>query len=287
MERQLEHAERARVPDLAVVHNRPEAREVAAARADDELANAVGAVGVSVRILRREALVVVRMAVEDDIGTGGVEVLPERTGDVRGAGCRREERVVPVGERAGRRVGGEIGLQPLLLQRAEAAGDDDAGVVGVESDEVPAADVERVVAPARITGGGAEVAEIAAGAARGVAAGAARGLVFVVSGRRIGQCFHATPTRVVRLQERASATALVLVVAEREDGRKATVDEQVRGRQSATSGGRAEAPVEGRVRRVARDVAGGGDDRIRRRRLRGHRRGPASRREHDKRGDQH
>ena len=74
------------------------------------------------RVLRREALVVVRVAAEHDVGAGVVEVLQDRLHE-RGVAVVTgvEARVVPVRERARGRVRGEIGPQPLLLRRALAA----------------------------------------------------------------------------------------------------------------------------------------------------------------------
>src|SRR5581483_9906347 len=80
---------------------------------------------------------------------------------------------------------------------------------------------------------------------------------------RPGDPLHAAPALVVRLQERLVAAAVVLVVAEQEDGVVAAGDEQVRGVLLPAGLGRAEPAVEARVAGVAGDVAGRRDDRIR------------------------
>src|SRR5207247_2250777 len=89
-----------------------------------------------------EALVVVLVARDDDIGAGIVQRLPQRLGG-RGAAvlaARAEARVVPVGKSAARRVPGEVGTEPLLLRRAGRRGD-----VAVEGDDVPRPDGVAVV----------------------------------------------------------------------------------------------------------------------------------------------
>src|SRR4051794_7473916 len=108
MERQLQDAERRGIPDCAVGDDAREGPEVVAARSDDELPDS-RRIRDAARVLRREPLVVVVVAVEDDVGARGVEVAPERV-DRRVAamfGPRRKARLVPVRELALIRVRGE------------------------------------------------------------------------------------------------------------------------------------------------------------------------------------
>ena len=101
-----------------------EGREEGAARADHELADAARVVELARRVLRREALVVVGVAAEHDVGVGVVEVLEDRLHERRVAVVAGvEARVVPERERARGRVRGEVGPQPRLLRRALAAAD--------------------------------------------------------------------------------------------------------------------------------------------------------------------
>ena len=143
--------------------------------------------------------------------------------------------MVPVGERARRRVCREVGAQPLLLRRAGHAAAR-LGAVAVERDEVPGAQVVAVVARAGLAGGGAEVAEVAR---------CARRVVVMVAGDRIRVERLRAPRRRVprRVLERAAFG--VGVVAQREDGVPGDGVEQRCRRRGA-----------GRRRR---DVAGGGD----------------------------
>ena len=163
--------------------------------------------------------------------------------------------MVPVGERAGVGVRGEVGPQPLLLHRPGGAAHDRA--VRVERDEVPRADVEAVVPLRRIAREGAEVLVVA----RGVG-----GVVLVVAGNGLRARPDATPRRVVRGRVLRVRAVLVLVVAERQHGRVVGTDELVRRRELATLRSGALAAVVVGVRRVTRDVAGGRDLRVGRRR---------------------
>ena len=84
----------------------------APAGADDERADPVD---------RREALVVVVVAGEDDVGAPGGKRAPERCDRLVGAvQTGAEARVVPVRERAAAGMGGEVGGEPALLGRARA-----------------------------------------------------------------------------------------------------------------------------------------------------------------------
>jgi len=106
---------------------------------------------------------------------------------------------VPISQNTIIRVRREIRLKPLSLRRS-CATPADIGTVGIQRDEVPGADVETVVTLAGLTGGGAEVVEVAGGAGiRAGAVGAAGGKVFVVADDRVGQGLDTTPTQVVRL----------------------------------------------------------------------------------------
>src|SRR5207247_7158627 len=106
-----------------------------------------------------EALVVVHVAVHDDVRAGCVQVVPERQrrgpGGKGTRGGRVEARVVPHREDALAAGGGEVGLEPQLL--GGSGGRRNEAVVAVHHDDVPGAHVEAVVACAPGPGGGAEV----------------------------------------------------------------------------------------------------------------------------------
>src|SRR5215207_2201786 len=100
----------------------------------------------------------------------------------------------------------EVGCQPALLRRAGAAADDVA--VGVQRDEVPAAEVVRVPTAAGRPGARAEVAEVARSAGRPV---------LVVAGRRVEAAAEAPPCRVERRAEVVTCAGRVLQVTEQRD----------------------------------------------------------------------
>src|SRR5919108_3002819 len=118
--------------------------------------------------------------------------------------------MVPVRQRAGVAVCAEVGAQPLFLGRASAAAAH-LTAVGVEGDQVPGADVERVVAlpprsgRARGAPDAVEVVEVA---------GCAGGLVLVVAGGRVSDALQAAPAEVVCERILPERAVLVLVVAE-------------------------------------------------------------------------
>ena len=97
------------VARLTVGRRAWERADLLASRADDELADAADEVGPAARSLRREALVVVVVSDEDELGVRVVQRLPEgRVRRITSVRARREPRVVPVGERAARRMRDEI-----------------------------------------------------------------------------------------------------------------------------------------------------------------------------------
>src|SRR5579884_858219 len=145
---------------LAVGGVRHEIVERRAAGADGELADALRLVAQAVRRLRREALIEMIVAVEDDLDAGVVEDAPEIAHvGVEAVRARREQRMVPVRERALVAVRREVGLKPRPLRRVGA--DADAlTVIAVERDDVPVAEVVTVVADAGHAGLRAEVAVV-------------------------------------------------------------------------------------------------------------------------------
>src|SRR5215217_4637691 len=148
VEGQLQDAEVVVLGDLAVGDQRIQsAGEEGTARADHELPNSSLPIHVPARAERREALVVVAVCHQGDLGVSVVERLPERlhacrTAVVPGAVAR----MVPIRQRAVGRMRSKIGPEPALLCRAGAAAAGHLAAVRVERDQMPAADVEAVIA---------------------------------------------------------------------------------------------------------------------------------------------
>ena len=161
VQRELDHAVGARVAHLARRQDRAEAGQRGAAGADHELADAEGRVGGAAPVHRREALVVVPVAAEQDVGAAVVEVLPQLL-HVRVVPGGRPARLVPDGDDVVRRRGGEVVLEPQILRRAGRAASRQpvpgAGLaLGVQHHHMPRvrarADVVAVVAERRSPAG--------------------------------------------------------------------------------------------------------------------------------------
>ena len=193
-------------------------------------------------------MVVVRT--EHDIGARVVQRLHQRLhGRVVAVLAAAPARVVPVGQRAALRVGGQVGAQPLLLGAAGGAGHDRA--VAVQRDDVPAAQLVGVPALADLTGPRAVVGPVRR---------AARRLVLVVADGRPHERAQRAPAPVERRRDLRGGRLLVLHVPE--DGDHVRVLRlRAGGHGGLLAGGPgAQAAVEGGVERVARDVADRDED---------------------------
>ncbi len=256
-ERELQDAVRPVFADLAVRSDVHEAGVVRAAGPDDERPDAAHWISHTVRCLLCEALVRVVVRGQDQIGIGLVERVPEGLVPVVVTATGAEQRLVPVRQGAGVRVGRKVLSQPLTLRRVLAA---PAGLaaVGVEHDHVPGADVVAVVALVRVPGSGAEVAVVsgctfvARVAPRPLRT--VRGDVLVVAHRREGDVLDPPPRQVVGLLVRLQTAAVVLVVAEGHYCRETLVHQQVGDRLLLARVRAALAVVEVALGRVARDV---------------------------------
>src|ERR1700732_887869 len=129
-----------------------------AACAHDEFTNAMGRVSPTVRILRREPFIIMIVAVKNQRGVSGVEVLPEglnlRIISMFCAGT--EKGLMPVCETTGGRMCLQICAQPVLFRRTGLAATDFCALT-VQHDDVPRADLVAVIAPARVAGTCAEI----------------------------------------------------------------------------------------------------------------------------------
>src|SRR5207249_9415735 len=135
------------------------------AGADHELPDPGRRVRHAVRRHRREPLVRVLVAVDDDLGACLIEVLPQGepisvTVAVENTGAER--RLVPDRHGALLRARGEVRLEPLLLGRAGAR----VHVV-VDRDHVPRPEVVAVVSLRRVTRSGTEIVVVSR-SARGI-----------------------------------------------------------------------------------------------------------------------
>src|SRR5216117_2726704 len=217
-QRELQHAERRAVEQLAVRQRCPLVVVMAlAARADHELPNPSSRIRRARGRLRCEALVVVLVPVEHDVGPGVVQRLPQRLRRRQAAVLRprAEPRMVPVGDGALLGAGREVLAQPRFLRRAGTHGG-----VAVQGDEVPGAEVIAVVALPRRAGERYEIA---------VVARRTSGVVVVVPRGRTSARLVAPPRRIVALRELRVRAVGVHVVAGRED-RAGDVIEQRGGR---------------------------------------------------------
>jgi hypothetical protein len=113
----LEDAEAVAVARLAAGKRRTERVVALAAGADDEFPHPPGGIDPTERVERGEALVVVLVSHQHNVGAGLIQRQPQttdrRVAAVGGAGT--EARVVPERQRAAGRVGGQIGPEPALL----------------------------------------------------------------------------------------------------------------------------------------------------------------------------
>src|SRR2546426_5636357 len=112
--------------------------------------------------LRGEPLVVAHVRVDDQVRFGGVQIVPERFHRA-GRGERARRGRVEAGRVEQRQHAflggrGQIGLEPLLLSRADAGGD--VRIVAVQYDDVPGAEVVAVVALGGVAGLRSPVPEV-------------------------------------------------------------------------------------------------------------------------------
>ena len=272
VERELQDAEAAAAPDLAVRPNRAERHDFGAARAHDELPDPLCRVGHAGRRLRREPLVERVVRIHHHIHARAVQHVPQRSDGGVGGILGVEQWVVPVGEGAARRVRGQVGTQPLDLRR-RGRRRDQLRAAAVQHDDVPGAEVVAVVALLWVARGGSIVAEVPRCVSR---------LVVALTGRRLGARLVPSPAQVVAAVVLGKGAVVVGGIAGREHGAGDAVEQH---RCGVISG-----------RAALRDVAGAdegywarcrGNARCRSNRRFGRRSGPsvvAAGRDHDQDG---
>src|SRR5215211_967361 len=214
---EFEEAEAVAVASLAAGKRRAERVVALAAGADDELPHPPGRIQPTQGVERGEALVVMFVSHQHDLGAGLIQRRPQtpdgRVAAMGGAGT--EARVVPERQRAAGRVGGQIGPQPALLLRTGLA-TADLVAVGVERDQMPASEVEAVPALAGLAGPWPEEPVVAAGVG---------GLVVVIARGRIGPVAEPTPARHIAARELVGRAVVVDGVAEGEHCTRQGVDQ--------------------------------------------------------------
>src|SRR5215204_6444341 len=201
--------------------------EVGAAGADHELADASPRVSGAGGIERGVALVVMRVPGKNDLRPRLIQRLPQRL-HLRGvaattANVEAEARMVPIGQRTGSGMGGQVGAQPLPLGRTcpTPAG---LAAVAVEHHDVPAPQVIAIVAPA----GAAAVGVQRRGRRPEVAkvAGGSRGQVIVVAHGGTGAALVPAPARIVALGNLLGRTGLVGKVPQGSHGARSPIEER-------------------------------------------------------------
>src|SRR5262249_19539314 len=107
------------------------------------------------------------VAVDDDFPSHFIQCLPDGSHFwmhcVSRVETRAEQRMMPVGQRAGRAVRGQVAAQPLLFGRAcfTAA---DSHAIAVDNHDVPGTQIVAVVSLAGVTGGGPQISKISTSA---------------------------------------------------------------------------------------------------------------------------
>src|SRR5215207_6949054 len=104
---------------------------------------------------------------------------------------------MPIGQRAGCRVGSQIVLQPHLLRAASRASLRHEAQLRVQGDNVPRTEIVAVIPLRRVSSRRTKVSEIAGGVRSGGAVGSAARLILVVSWHWMRDLLVLSPGRVV------------------------------------------------------------------------------------------
>ena len=117
VKRELQHSESLGVARFAVGLRCAKRAKALPAGADNKFTNATSRIRGAFRGLGGKALVVVVVAVDHHVGVGLVERIPQglhgQIGAVGAAGTK--QRLVPIGQRAGHGMGGQVRAKPSLL----------------------------------------------------------------------------------------------------------------------------------------------------------------------------
>src|SRR6266851_2119457 len=188
-------------------------------------------VGISVRILGREALIVVIVATNDHICTRVVEHLPQclhlRIIPVRQA--RTKQRFMKISEGTSSRMLCEILLQPFPLHGRFITAPN-LGAFAVQRNDVPLPEIVTVIRLRRITRNSTKIAHVTCRAAA---------VVLVIPRRRPCPVLEASPGRSVAVSKLFVATIRISQIACRENSSGYLVEQLCRGictRQIVTTG---------------------------------------------------
>src|SRR5262249_1183595 len=149
------------VANFAVWAGRAKWAVILAAGSSNKLTYAALGVGSGIGRLRSEALVIVVVAADYNIGVGIVERLPEWLGfQVVAVGATgTEQRLVKIGQLAGGGMRRQVSAKPFFLLRAGVAAANFL-TFAVENGDMPSAELVAVVARGRIACSRAEVGKI-------------------------------------------------------------------------------------------------------------------------------
>src|ERR1700730_19126184 len=122
---QLQDSVGADIAHFAVGHSQPQRIMTAAARAYDNLANAVPRVGSSVRVLGSEPFIGMLMARKHQVGVNGVQIVPQRlqfgVDGMASEETTTEQRVMSIGDDASTLMLAQILPKPDFLRRTRRA----------------------------------------------------------------------------------------------------------------------------------------------------------------------
>src|SRR5580765_1748365 len=186
---QLQNAKSFGIADFTVGILSSKRPMILSAGASNKFANTARRIRLSVGSLRSEALVVVIVTADDDIGVGGVERIPERPdGEIVAVfPAGTEQGFMKIGQRASDRMGGKIFAEPFALRRGGVAASS-FDTFAVEDNDVPSTKFVAVVALVGFAGSGAKILEIVGGAG---------GVKFMIAGGGASAVFDAAPSLVV------------------------------------------------------------------------------------------
>src|SRR5215208_476971 len=235
LERELDDPVGVRVANLAISLYLPESSETSTARAYHELPDPPFFVQFPLRILRGEALVVVVVARDHNLGVVCIERIPDRLGVARFTpvlDARAVAGVVEVGQGALRTVGRKVPLEPLDHRVAKTTARDASvslrravALPCVQRHYVPLSKVVRVASPVALGCNRPEVVEVAPPVLRG---GAAH--VLVVAWGGLGAGLLCPPGILVVALEILDAPRFVGIVSDRKDRARDSFQELGRGR---------------------------------------------------------
>ncbi len=153
-ERELQHAERFPVPNLAVRSGETKEIMAASASPSNDFADSVRGIGFTLRVLWCKAFVGMFMSCKNQVAVGGVQVVPELLqlgmDRVLLEDTAAEERMMTIRQNARIRMFRKILFQPSLLRGAgSAAAQVPCAAICIQHDNMPVSQVVAIEALAR------------------------------------------------------------------------------------------------------------------------------------------